>query len=155
MRTNTFLVLTALLVASFAPQARAEQPSKIVFVCLHGSVKSQMAAAYFNEIAKERGLPFVAISRGIELDSSIPTRIRDGLALDGLKPLDDVPQGLTAQEAGSAVKVMAFDNVPDERKGAANVSYWSDVPAATKDYAAARAAIIRHIDQLLPSLIAK
>jgi hypothetical protein len=59
---------------------RSERPKTIVFVCLHGSVKSQMAAAHFNQIAKERGLPFVAISRGITVDSSIPTRIRDGLA---------------------------------------------------------------------------
>ncbi len=80
MRSNTFLVLAALLAATFAPQARAEQPKQIVFVCLHGSVKSQMAAAYFNDIAKKRGLPYVAISRGIEPDSSIPPRIRDGLA---------------------------------------------------------------------------
>lgn len=86
----------------------------IVFVCLHGSVKSQMAAAHFNKIARERGLPYTAISRGIEVDSSIPTRIRDGLNLDGLAPLDDVPQSLTPAEAAGAVKVFAFDSVPDD-----------------------------------------
>ena len=42
-----FLALTALLTATLAPQAHADQPKQIVFVCLHGSVKSQMAAAYF------------------------------------------------------------------------------------------------------------
>ena len=74
----------------------------IVFVCLHGSVKSQMAAAHFNRIARERGLPYTAISRGIEVDASIPTRIRDGLRLDGLAPLDDVPQPLMAADAAAA-----------------------------------------------------
>jgi hypothetical protein len=63
----------------------------VVFVCLHGSAKSQMAAAHFNRIASERGLPFTAVSRGIEVDTLIPTRIRDGLNLDGLAPTDDVP----------------------------------------------------------------
>jgi protein-tyrosine-phosphatase len=154
MRIQPFLALAALLAATLAPQARAEQPKQIVFVCLHGSVKSQMAAAYFNDIAKKRGLPFVAISRGIETDASIPPRIRDGLAADGLKPLDDVPQGLTAQEADSSVKVLAFDTVPADRKGSAEVTYWSDVPLDRKDYAATRDAIIRHIDQLVPSLTA-
>jgi hypothetical protein len=124
----------------------------IVFVCLHGSVKSQMAAAHFNKIARERGLPYTAISRGIEVDSSIPTRIRDGLNLDGLAPLDDVPQSLTPAEAAGAVKVFAFDAVPDDKRGAVEVSYWSDVPAATKDYAAARDVIVRHIDDLVPTL---
>lgn len=150
-----FIALAALMATTFAPQVRAEQTKQIVFVCLHGSVKSQMAAAYFNDIAKKRGLPFVAISRGIETDSSIPPRIRDGLAVDGLKPLDDVPQGLTSQEADSAVKVLAFDNVPADRKGAAEVSYWSDVPLDRKDYAGTRDAIIRHIDELIPTLTSK
>lgn len=155
MRIHTFLAFAALLAATFAPQARAEQPKQIVFVCLHGSVKSQMAAAYFNDVAKKRGLPFVAISRGLETDKSIPPRIRDGLAVDGLKPLDDVPQGLTAEESNSSVKVLAFDTVPADRKGSAEVTYWSDVPLDRKDYAGTRDAILRHIDELIPALNAK
>src|SRR5882757_2225856 len=149
----------ALLAAAFAPPASAGDPqvgtgkTTIVFVCLHGSVKSQMAAAHFNRIASERGLPFTAISRGIEVDTSIPTRIRDGLNLDGLAPTDDIPIGLTADEAGRATKVVAFDTVPEERRGTSEVTYWSDVPPATKDYAAARDAIVRHIDTLVPTLV--
>ena len=149
----------ALLAAAFAPPASAGDPqvgtgkTTIVFVCLHGSVKSQMAAAHFNRIASERGLPFTAISRGIEVDTSIPTRIRDGLNLDGLAPTDDNPVGLTADEAGRATKVVAFDTVPEERRGTSEVTYWSDVPPATKDYVAARDVIVRHINTLVPTLV--
>ena len=155
---NLAAVLT-LLAAAFAPPASAGDPqggngkTTVVFVCLHGSVKSQMAAAHFNRIARERGLPFTAISRGIEVDTSIPTRIRDGLNLDGLAPTDDIPIGLTADEAGRATKVVAFDRVPEERRGTSEVTYWSDVPPATKDYAAARDVIVRHIDTLVPTLV--
>ena len=56
----------------------SDKPATVVFVCLHGSVKSQMAAAHFNRIAKERGLPVVAVSRGIAGDDNIPPSIRDG-----------------------------------------------------------------------------
>jgi len=155
---NLAAVLT-LLAAAFAPPASAGDPqggngkTTVVFVCLHGSVKSQMAAAHFNRIASQRGLPFTAISRGIEVDTSIPTRIRDGLNLDGLAPADDIPIGLTADEAGRATKVVAFDTVPEERRGTSEVTYWSDVPPATKDYAAARDVIVRHIDTLVPTLV--
>jgi protein-tyrosine-phosphatase len=155
---NLAAVLT-LLAAAFAPAAAAGDPqggngkTTVVFVCLHGSVKSQMAAAHFNRIASERGLPFTAISRGIEVDTSIPTRIRDGLNLDGLAPTDDIPIGLTADEAGRATMVVAFDRVPEERRGTSEVTYWSDVPPATKDYAAARDVIVRHIDTLVPTLV--
>jgi protein-tyrosine-phosphatase len=151
---NLAAVLT-LLAAAFAPAAAAGDPqggngkTTVVFVCLHGSVKSQMAAAHFNRIASERGLPFTAISRGIKVD----TRIRDGLNLDGLAPTDDIPIGLTADEAGRATKVVAFDRVPEERRGTSEVTYWSDVPPATKDYAAARDVIVRHIDTLVPTLV--
>jgi protein-tyrosine-phosphatase len=147
----SLFVASMLTAAMAATEERPEQPKTIVFVCLHGSVKSQMAAAHFNRIARERGLPFVAVSRGIAVDSSIPPRIRDGLALDGLVP-DDVPLGLTAEEAGGASKVFAFDEVPAERKGDAEVTYWTDVPPATRDYSAARDAIVRHLDDLVPTL---
>jgi Cu/Ag efflux protein CusF len=124
----------------------------IVFVCLHGSVKSQIAAAHFNRVARERGLPFTAVSRGIQVDGSIPTRIRDGLSLDGLEPVNEVPQELTSGQAEAATRVLAFDPVPGDRRGTSEVTYWSDVPLPTTDYAAARDVIIGHIDALVPSL---
>jgi protein-tyrosine-phosphatase len=155
IRRFTLLALgIALQLTTLAQAEEAASPANktILFVCLHGSVKSQMAAAHFNRIARERGLPYTAISRGVEVDTSIPTRIRDGLNLDGLAPLDDVPQALTPSEAAGAIKVIAFDAVPDDKRGVAEVSYWSDVPPATKDYSAARDVIVRHIDDLVPTL---
>jgi arsenate reductase (thioredoxin) len=137
-----------LMTPALADTAAADNKT-VVFVCLHGSVKSQMAAAHFNRIAKERGLPYTAISRGIEVDSSIPPRIRDELNKEGLAPLSDVPQPLTAAEAAGAVKVVAFDTVPEKNKGDAEVNYWSDVPATSKNYSALRDSIVHHIDDLV------
>jgi len=37
----------------------------------------------------------------------------------------------------------------------AEVHYWSDVPPATKNYTAARDAIVRHIDDLVSALAAR
>jgi ABC-type sugar transport system substrate-binding protein len=149
-----FALLALAAALQLAAPARADNAATaenktIVFVCLHGSVKSQMAAAHFNRIAKERGLPYTAISRGIEVDSSIPPRIRDELSQEGLAPLNDVPQPLTAAEAAGAVKVVAFDTVPEKNRGAAEVNYWSDVPATSKNYPALRDSIVHHIDDLV------
>ena len=153
---NSFRLLTLAVALQFAYPGYAASDSKtIVFVCLHGSVKSQMAAAHFNRIARERGLPYTAVSRGIEVDASVPTKIRDGLSLDGLAPADDVPLPLAATEAEHAVDVVAFDAVPDDRRGVAEVHYWSDVPPATRNYTAARDAIVRHIDDLVSALAAR
>jgi protein-tyrosine-phosphatase len=128
------------------------KPATVVFVCLHGSVKSQMAAAYFNHIAKERSLPVIAVSRGIAVDKAIPASIREGLAGDGLVPASDVPVALTSEEAGAATKIFAFDEVPADVKGRAEVTYWSDVPAATKNYVAARSAIVQHLEEVVSSM---
>ena len=145
---------SGLLIAApaFAQTSALRDKQTIMFVCLHGSATSQMAAAHFNQIASERSLPYVAISRGIDAGSSIPTRIRDGLSLDGLTPLNEVPKPLTPDEAGTVIKVIAFDAVPDSKRGLAKVDYWSDVPPAIKDYAAARDLVVQHIDRLIPVL---
>ncbi len=111
-------LLTAVPADIATAEERNEKPATIVFVCLHGSVKSQMAAAHFNRIARERGLPFVAVSRGIAVDSSIPVPIRDGLALEGLAPADNTPHSLIAEEAKAASKVFAFDEVPATERAA-------------------------------------
>lgn len=65
------LLVAGLLSIAFASTTLASdtvadgRENTIVFVCLHGSVKSQMASAHFNRVARERGLPFRAVSRGV------------------------------------------------------------------------------------------
>jgi len=148
------LAILAILVASFVAErgeATASEDKTIVFVCRHGVVNSQMAAAYFNKVAKERGLPFKAVSRGIDMYWTIPVRIQDGLALDGLEPAN-VPNALTAFEAFHASRVLAFDPIPAEQRGDADVTYWPGVPLGIQDYEAARNEIVRRVDALIPTL---
>jgi protein-tyrosine-phosphatase len=145
------MILNAVITTTYA-EPDPTKPAIVVFVCLHGSVKSQMAAAHFNRIAKERGLPAIAVSRGIAVDKEIPFSIREGLAGDGLVPTNDVPIGLTSEEVGAAANIFAFDEVPAGVKGQAEVTYWSDVPPATKDYVGARSAIVRHLEEVVSSM---
>ena len=153
MIARVFAIL-ALLMASLPAalaEAAAGEEKTIVFVCLHGVVNSQVAAAYFNKAARERGLAYKAISRGIDMYWTIPVRIQDGLALDGLEPAN-APNALTAFEAYHASRVLAFDPVPAELKGDAEVTYWSGVPLSIQDYEAARDEIVRRVDALIPTL---
>jgi len=156
---RVILIVGAVLIAEVLPRGAVGQNfstgdiKTIVFVCLHGSVNSQMAAAYFNRAAKERGLPYVAVSRGVDVHRSVPVRILDGLALDGLVPANS-PHELTPADANGGNKILAFDAVPDELKGDASVTYWSSVPLGIDDYEAARIEIVRRIDDLIPTLTA-
>jgi hypothetical protein len=149
-----FGVLALAVALQLANRICAASPASgsktIVFVCLHGVANSQVAAAHFNRMASERRVPYKAIARGIAVDGPVPTRISDGLSLDGLEPTD--PQPLTSADAVAATKVVAFDPVPDEQRGGVEISYWSDTPLAIKDYVAARDVIVDHIDRLVPAL---
>jgi hypothetical protein len=148
------LLLTCIFGPAQADERTPVDRSTIVFVCEHGAVKSTLAAAYFNRIARERGLPYVAVSRGIDLYPKIPGVIRHALAEDGLVPQDDTPRDLRSDEASVAARVVAFDRVPTERSGLASVTYWSDVPAVTKNYDTGRDVILRHIEELAAELTA-
>jgi hypothetical protein len=146
------IMLTMLLVAPLRAHAQDADSKTILFVCQHGVVNSQMAAAYFNKVAKERGLPFTAISRGIDgRYRSVPVRIEDGLALDGLSPAN-APRELTAGEAGRARRVLAFDEIPADLRGSATVTYWPGIPLGISDYEVTRDEIVRRIDALMPTL---
>jgi chromate transporter len=57
-----------------APAIGADPTRTVVFVCEHGSAKSVVAASLFDRMAKERGLPVRAISRGTTPDASVPAR---------------------------------------------------------------------------------
>ncbi len=59
---------------------------------------------------------------------------------------------LTPNEASHASRVLAFDPIPAQQKGDANVTYWSGVPLGIQDYEAARDEIERRVDALIPSL---
>jgi hypothetical protein len=66
-----------------ADAQNASDPASVVLVCEHGSVKSLIAASLFNASARERGLPFRAIARGVTPDASVPTNIAAALKQEG------------------------------------------------------------------------
>jgi len=158
MRTTT-IALAILLMVSPACQAqntatRADMADPVVFVCEHGSVKSLIAASLFDRAAEKRGLPFRAVSRGVSPDDAVPARIAAALREDGFEIDGFRPQGLATTDVARATRVVAIGVDLTVHADVARVSIqsWDDVPAASVDYAAARATLQRHIDDLLDDL---
>jgi hypothetical protein len=58
--------------------------STIVFVCLHGSAKSLIAAEHLNRLARLRGASIRGESLGLEPDADVPPNVVIGLAADGI-----------------------------------------------------------------------
>jgi hypothetical protein len=77
-----------------------------------------------------------------------------GIALQFAAPAQAEEAALPANK--TILFVCPHDSVKSQidrnRRGVVEVNYWSDVPPATKDDATARDVIVRHIDDLVPTL---
>ena len=123
---------------------------RIVFVCLHGSAKSVIAAEECQRLARERGLAVQATAAGTEPDAEIPAHVVQGLLAEGIDVSGRRPRGVTRDELAAASRVVAFgcDLTGLAAPGVA-IERWDDVPAVSEDFAAARAAIVARVRRLL------
>jgi arsenate reductase len=129
-----------------------EQLPVVVFVCEHGSAKSVLAAAHFNDLAKRRGLRLRAISRGTNPDQEIAAPVAKGLQADGLEVGVEKPARLSPEDASGAIRVVAFCPLPKGFFGAVPIEEWRDVPSTSEDYGKARDNIVERIKHLLDEL---
>jgi arsenate reductase len=128
-------------------------PQTVLFVCEHGAAKSVVAAAHFNKLAAERGLPFRAISRGTAPDPTVPPRIVDGLKGERLTmPTGFAPALVTSREVSSASRVVTFDVTLPVSTVASRVTSWNNLPAFSDGYGPASAAIAEKVKNLLQEL---
>jgi len=148
-------VLCSLLLSlGFAGLGAADPaPSvEVLFVCEHGNVKSLMAASYFNEIARARGLTMRALSRGSAPDSdTVPDAIRSQLQAEGFDVSDFHPAAVTSRDVAAAARVVTIGTSlpPSVTAKGTTIEQWNDVPAASADYGAARAVLRKRIEALL------
>jgi hypothetical protein len=124
----------------------------VVFVCEHGSVKSLVAAVYFNRRAKDRGLAYQAIARGVAPEPRVPAPVRDGLERDGFRVDDFEPQLLGVSDTARASLVVSFDQDVKRSVGTARYLKWDGLPGVLADYPRGRDAIVKRVDALLDEL---
>jgi len=128
------------------------EQSLVLFVCLHASAKSLIAAEYFNKLAAERRLPFRAISAGTEPDNAVPPHVVAGMRGDGYDVSRRIPLTLTRELAAPARVAITFEPDLEPYVGSAcRVERWA-VPAVSDDYTVARDAIWARVDRLVAAL---
>jgi hypothetical protein len=76
--------------------------STILFMCPHGAAKSVLASAYFQRLAKERGLNVRVESAGLELDASVSPTVAAQLSRQGYAVLIVKPRKVTTEEWAAA-----------------------------------------------------
>ena len=125
----------------------------ILFLCPHNAAKSVLAAAYFDTMAIERGLPCRADAAGTEPDEQPSPAVVAALQADGIDVADHRPRHVTAEDLASAYRVIALGcDVDSFVFSSERVDRWDDVPPASRDLATSREAIRCHLDALFDEL---
>src|SRR5688572_22096540 len=123
--------MICLFAATLGGQAAAQTKAAdstartVVFVCEHGAAKSTMASAYFNKLAKERGLNYRSVFRGTDPDSVLNPAAAKGLAGDGFNTQMWKPSQVNMVELKSASKVITLGcSLPGEANLNNSVIKW-------------------------------
>jgi len=122
----------------------------VLFVCLHGSAKSVIAAEHFRRLAAARGVPVEVRSAGLEPDAAVPPKVVGGLLADGIDVRALTPRQPTEADVAQATTVVAFGcDLGPLAARARRIERWDDVPAVSEDFARARDAIVARVTALL------
>lgn len=118
----------------------------VMFLCPHGAAKSVLAAALFQRIMEERGLPLTATCAGTEPDAEIAPHVRALLQHEGLALPLEQPQHVTADLLAQVSYVISLgcdlDTLP---LTPTHWEMWDDVPAPSQDLQGAYTCIQRHL----------
>src|SRR5919106_3030128 len=80
----------------------------ILFLCPHNAGKSVLAAAYFDQLARERGLDYRATSAGTSPDAVPSPAVVAMLRDEGINVAGHRPRHLTPEDLTSAHRVISL-----------------------------------------------
>jgi arsenate reductase len=137
-----------------APARSAEKTTNVLFMCPHGAAKSVLASAYFQRLAKERGLDVRVDARGTEPDPTVAPAVADHLTKNGYAVPVSKPQLVTAEELAAADVVVSLGcdlkGLPAPR---GKLLKWDDVPGPGENFSGSVEAIRKHTEALVDELV--
>ena len=125
---------------------------RVLFVCLHGTVKSPIAREILRNRAKARGVAVLARSRGITPEEGASPAVAAALVRDHIMVRRDRLQRLTETDGSWADIIVFFDPLPFKFAGK-DLRDWTATPSVNQRYADALAAIRTQIEALLDELV--
>jgi arsenate reductase len=155
-RTTTCAALALALMPAIptgAQTAAKTKPTTVFFMCPHGAGKSVLASAYFQKLAKERGLNVRVDSGGTEPDPAVGPPVVDHLTKNGIPVPITKPRLVTANDLATADIVVSLGcdlkGLPAPR---GKLLTWDDVPGPGQDLAGSVDAIRKHAEALVDEL---
>src|SRR4051794_25320114 len=86
----------------------SETPKRVLFVCVHNAGRSQMAEAFTNHLAGEKGDPVLGLSAGTEAGSRINPLAVEVMAEIGISMEGQAPKRLTQELADSSDRIITM-----------------------------------------------
>lgn len=126
----------------------------VLFLCQHGGAKSVIAASYFNRLAEQHALPYIAVAAAAEEPyAGVPEPVAEFLLRDGFDVRSFAPRQVDAGDVTGAARVVTIDcsheAVDADQE---SVERWHDVPPASEGVEASASAIRRHVETLAEAL---
>jgi hypothetical protein len=84
------------------------RPATVLFMCPHGAAKSVLASAYFQRVAKERGLNVRVISAGTDPDAQVAPAVASHLTKNGYDVPIAKPRRATGEDMATADVVISI-----------------------------------------------
>jgi arsenate reductase len=112
-----------------------------------------MAAAFFQRLAKERGLNLQADAAGTDPSPEVSPAVVALLREEGIDVAHYQPRDVTKDDIESAVRVVSLGCPVNDLPTAPDaIVHWDDVPLPSADLVAARDTICAHVEKLIAEL---
>ena len=137
-----------------ATSQTATKPTNVLFLCPHGAAKSVLASAYFQRLAKERGLEVRVDSAGTDPDPAVGAAVADHLTQNGYPIPVSKPRRVTVDDMQKADVVVSLGcDLKDVPPGRGKLLTWNDVPGPSENFAGATETIRKHAEALVEELV--
>jgi arsenate reductase (thioredoxin) len=125
----------------------------VLFVCQHGAAKSVLAAELLRQRAGDLDLPVTIEAAGVDPEAAVSARLVELLPDRAAQLRVSRPRRVTQDDVTRASVAITFNVEPEALPGRPEQHLrWDDVPAVSEDPIAARAAIERHLEELVARL---
>ncbi len=132
-----FVIILLAVTAGLAAQQFLFKKKTVLFLCVHNTFRSQMAEAYFNKFAREKGLRWQAKSAGFLAADKINEKAIILMAEEGIDLADKKPKLLQKEMTEAADKIVVVCKECEEKglctalpKTEKDIEYWRlDNPA--------------------------
>lgn len=152
------IAVVALMCAGAAPGAQSpgSQTSTpvVLFICPHGAAKSVMASAYFQKLAKQRGLNVRVDAAGTDPEPQLSKAVVAHLQKNNYAIPIERPRAATAADMkGADIVVSMGCDLSKLPAPAGTLKQW-DVPDFSANFDAAEQAIRDQVTRLVDELVA-